>query len=333
MQDLVSLAVLFGSLLHGTRGSNVDTMNFLKLRGRLFATGYLRQTIIAKSRLACIRHLCSNSLVHCAVSYNRYDHRCVRAPISGYLINWDPNKFTVIDGDPNWASYITAVSKAIDRPSLLYLLDNVSKGKNLGGKDSQLDLIETGLTAWNGESGPRGINSHLRYLISDKNNRAEIPYKKGDGSYLIDFLGNFTIAVWVKTDTRVKGHFPMIEGRPNLRLPDFCFYPSKDHDQLFLSPNYPHHVYKSTINGTGKEFWRHVAVVYKGFGDVEFYLNGSNIGLISGPANEATWKLPNTLKLGNAEQFLQFFGAMACVTIHEEALSKEEIKTLMEICP
>ena len=125
---------------------------------------------------------------------------------------------------------------------------------------------------------------------------------------------------------------PIIEGQPADTLPDFWFAPSGNQDQLRLAPQKPEHTYYSAVNGTGKEFWRHVAVVYKGFKDVQFYLNGSRFGNTIIAGDQKVFNFPDRLYLGNHPKF-HFYGAMACVTIHEKALSQAEIEVLMETCP
>ena len=104
-------------------------------------------------------------------------------------------------------------------------------------------------------------------------------------------------------------------------------------DQLRLAPKAWVHYYNSPVNATGKQYWRHVAAVYKGFRDVQFYLNGSSFGqtIIGGDQNVLSF--PDRLGLGNNEVGLQLFGAMACVSIHEKALSQAEVAALMTVCP
>lgn len=313
--------------------ANVISFTFSKFPGRLLIAGYRGRTAVARSEMDCIRSLCAGRLTNCVMSFHDLDGYCIQAPVNVQLVAWDPDKFTKINNDPNWATYITKISPpAIDRPTLLYLLDSVNKGSNLGAKSTQLDLVETGLSMWNGV-GPRSSDSHLKYLVSNKDNRAQIPYKMTNGSYHINFSGQYTISAWVKTDISIRKWMPIIEGQPHDTVPDFWFYRSTNHDQLFSSRTYPEFQMFTTINGKGKQYWRHISVVYRGFKDWQFYLNGSNFGQVSFYGDTTSLRFPNTLHLGSNLEDLQFFGSMACVSIHEKAQSQAEVMVLMKSCP
>lgn len=316
---------------YGSTKANVNLMIYSKLENRIINQEYREKKFTAKSRIECIRSSCIHRINNCAVSYNSHNFRCMSAPVNGWIISYNKDKFTNIDN--SWTTYITKVStQVVVRPAVLYLLDNINKGYNFGDKGDHVNLIETGLDEWS-ESGPRGVHSHLLYLISGASNRAQIPYKTSSGSYLIDFTKPFTVAAWVKTDTSVVGIIPIIEGRSMHSIPDFWFASSKNQDQLNIGPKYPDHYYESQKNATGKQFWRHVAAVYRGYRDAQFYLNGSSFGQTKIFGNENLLALPDRLMLGNADHIKQFPGAMACVTIHEKALSQAEVAALMSLCP
>ena len=173
--------------------ANLHVTTFFKLQERVINPAYRHITIVVKSKIDCVRSLCVNQIERCAVSYNSNNRQCVSSHLNAWLILWSPDTFTDIDKD--WMTYITkGSSQSIVQPSVLYLLDATSRGKNLGKKGSPVNLIENGLTEWNGE-GPRGSMSHLTYLISGINNRAEIPFAIDGVSYHINFTGAYTIAL------------------------------------------------------------------------------------------------------------------------------------------
>ena len=78
------------------------------------------------------------------------------------------------------------------------MLDAENKGRNLGSKGRLLDMNEAGLTTWNTQ-GPRGAASNKKFVRLDASNAATIQ-NLHCGKHLLDFSGNFSIAVWVKTD-------------------------------------------------------------------------------------------------------------------------------------
>lgn len=325
MQYLVALSVVLLSVIK-SRSCETNIMTFTYLAERIINAEYRFRIITARSKIECIRSLCTNRLNYCAVSYNSHNFLCTSAPVSGWIIAYSVDKFTNIN--ENWTTYIT--KNSTDRPAVLYLLDSVSKGHNFGYKGNQINLIEDGLKKWDAK-GPRGVQSHLSYLISDESNRAEIPFEKEKNTYYIDFSGPCTIAAWVKTDTSVVHNLPIILGNFKNYFPFFRFLPNQD--QLRFAPNYNKHRYLSPVNDTGKQFWRHVAVVYRGFKDVHFYLNGSSFGQTIIEKEHDEINLPKRLYLGNDQNDDAFIGAMACVTIHESALTQAGVVALMSLCP
>lgn len=333
MRCIASMIVLICCVKWEPCEGCTETAIFSSLEGRVIKPGYKDKagSTGTKSMLNCIQFLCAGRFSKCAVSYNNLGRQCISTSVSGWLISWNPDLFT--DIDPSWSTFISkSVPQFVDRPAVLYLLDNVNKGIKLGSKGSDVDLIETGLIDWS-EQGPRGDHSHLKYLISGETNRAEIPYKMTNGLFRFDFTQQFTITSWVKTDTSVTKDFPILEGLPQGTAPDFAFSPSKNQDQLRMAPRFEVHAYISALNATGKQFWRHVAAVYKGFKDVQFYLNGSSFGPTLNSYNQDEILLPERQKFGNKISAKQFLGTFACLTIHEKALSQAEIEALMAVCP
>lgn len=266
----------------------------------------------------------------CIVSFHTKTGACRTITLSAAPLSWTKRFIFNNRSDTSWESFIPVES--LNTPSIFpegfWMMDNSLRGLNIGSKGNRLDSTDGNLT-WS-RKGPLDTRTNLRYshFISGETPQVQI---RQSSAFVLDFTTAHTVAVWVKTDA-VSALLPMLDGwnKPkNTYACHFWFYPSKNRDQLQWSAN---HFLLTTINGTDRLEWRHVAVTYAGGSQYTFYLNANPWPIwvtIVGTLDRVN---PDVINFGHRDDS-HLRGSMACISIFEKALTQAEIRTLMVNCP
>lgn len=287
------------------------------------------KTVRAVSLLDCVRSVCKCSFP-CAASYHMTSGRChgIALLITSQGLAKSQCLLTA-STDPYWVTFVSGQRQA-PKASVLWLLDSVCKGKNLGIKGSLLQMTTSGVAF--PTIGPHGASSSTRYCRLDANTKPEVQVYHGS-SYSIDFIHAFTIALWVKTND-VVANMPLLDGilmdgiSGNTYGTHFWFYGTQSQNQLCLAHN---RFLFSTVNGDERLQWRHVAVTFRGSNQYEMFRNGETWPISRNETTTITKVNPKKIHIGYRGSDI-FQGSMACVTIFEQALTKEDIRNLMTLC-
>lgn len=276
---------------------------------------------VKKSRIDCIAWCCMENS-GCISFFDPATQLCTQTALHPNLLRWMNNHLPHTDNVTK--AYLTS---DVEPPSLLCMLDNILKGKNIGSKGSQLEC-QLKNPSWV-SNGPRNIVSNIQYAADKGSSSGTIV-----GVPSLNLTQAFTFAVWMKVaDVSVKHPIPILEGRPNGCL-DWWFWPSYGYDQMLLSLSYTttnwvdyHSV--SKLNRTRRAFWRHLAVTFERIDNFHFYMDGWPIGVLRRKLADQKVSQPDTIELFS----FSFRGSIACVTIYERVLTVEEVRTLMDTCP
>ena len=292
---------------------------------------FVKSNTTALSELDCLMSSCECSM-ECVITFHRESGICLSALISPMPLEWMKECLFIASNDSSWTSItrIEAVQRNVtwNRPSGLWMLDNVLRGCNLGSHGHLLDSSETGI-AWS-VIGPRGSGSNLRYARLGSSTRPKVQILHG-GSVVLDFLKPISLLLWLKTDS-VTAFMPIIEGRSSLAS-------NGESAHIWFATNVLNQIWyrsvkgtKSTVNNQDRNNWRHMAFIYLGSNQYETYLNAQlwpEQTVLSG----MTVPQPTVIQFGYREPSFFFQGSMACIAIYEKAMTASEIKSVMTSCP
>ena len=300
-----------------------------------FINGVIKEQLSPKnskahSLLHCLFWSC-NGNKDCIGSYNKNTDACKTAIFKSAQLALSENAFDNIN-DKDWVSFTpTFLQLSLPTPVGLSMMDSLLRGKNLGSKGKLLDMSNTGL-AWSSK-GPLGSKSDLKYAqLININARPHILVLH-NGRYLLDLTKPFTLSLWMKSDPG-SFHAPIIEGW-NTDTKKYAFHVwlvSSLSDNRFHFQISSKRIWaRSTVYGYKKAAWRHLAAIYKGPGKFSLYLNATALPITK--LKTSVWKsTPNVINIGHRGSRI-FKGSMACISIFERALTQEEVRTLMQICP
>ena len=88
---------------------------------------------------------------------------------------------------------------------------------------------------------------------------------------------------------------------------------------------------KSFKNGANKQFWRHIAVTYRGGNNYSFFLNGTFWPISEKYLFNKT-EFADIVNIGHRGASV-FKGALACIAYSESPLELDQVRTLMHSCP
>lgn len=286
-------------------------------------------SITADSLLGCLIRTCAG-LDRCVVSFNVNTGACRVVNSRVQLLSWSRTEVLDINADDKnaWHTFAPIAitqADALPHPLGLWLLDSTTRGSNLGSRGHALNFTETGIK-WNAE-GPRRLSTGLTYARLDGYHRGFIT-NRINGSFALHFTKAFTVGFWVRTDNRA-AFLPIINGQTNsVDVAYIWFRPSYYFDQITF---YGKETVVSSRESRDKLFWRHMAVVYDGI-NYSLYLNATAWEVSSKAANSRQNVDPETILLGYRPGYV-LIGAMACLSFFDEALTLEQVRTLMQICP
>lgn len=337
MQTVFSFVLAYGAILCEASASDIISRGcqYSKMAGALnesflAARSINKRKIAAHSEMECVMTTCDCS-TRCIASFYRPSGTCLSATITSLPLEWLKQCDLLIDAsDGSWATYISSqalTSEASERPSALWLLDDMFRGCNLGSKGRQLDCSETGVT-WDAV-GPLGKASRQRFARLDNNSRPVIEVSH-EGQFLLNFNQSFTMMVWVKTDDVPPLKSPILDGisKGNQSL-QMWFWPGANQSQIFVG-----HVrsFSSEIKAEGRLQWRHLSLVYAN--DYKLFLNASKWEILS-KYHAAKAAQPDILTVGFRfnDRLNYYQGSMACIAIFERALQIEKIESFMNYCP
>ena len=191
-------------------------------------------------------------------------------------------------------------------------------GKNLGSKKGW-DLPLKSSTCR--ETNSMSIFSWENLEIC-KNHYVELPITI-NGVKAFDYSRDFTIAAWMKIDTKIPVKYvQIVQSDPT----HFAFY-EKGNEKAFalyfeFTPlDYTYTTYKYEDSNS----WQHVAVVFKQPRDIKFYCNAKELPLML--KLEAGFKFAEPKLFKFVDFRVAWFGFIAMV---QRSLSEEEISKLMK---
>ncbi len=213
----------------------------------------------------------------------------------------------------------------------LWAFDSVCRGRNLGTKGRLLDSSETNV---NWTAHPLECpNSELKIAHIGAGSELMAALRHG-GTQLLNFTQPFTLGLWLKTDD-VYGRMPILDGyndEARARTLQFGFLWSFYQNQLMVIG---YRKIFSVKNLPGRTTWRHIAVMYLGGTEYDFFLNGRRINpfdngtLVS--ARQDTDRLFIGMVAYNRGSFLQ--AKLACVSMFERSMTADELEKWTATCP
>ena len=317
-----------------------------EIRGRLTDTRYLTQIDISsicgkgKNQYRCNKNLCLKKVCgdkrQCIAGYRLSDSAC-------HEIDLTPRLILILHPDrivKRGTGYIIMIIykgkiKSILRPIIFWLLDDLSRGINLGSAQQRLD-ISVHAMSWS-TCGPRGCGKR-KFAYHENDLKSQLNYVElfQNNRWLLRWSQAFTISLWVKTEG--DGQMAIFDNDNSvLRGEGMDFWFWCDTSQLAISENGradgPTILTKSTNEDRYK--WRHIAATYTGDpNSVKFFRNGRE------------WPQENHLRMKpkdskylilltkrpSSSKF-RFIGAVACISVFQASLSSDEIRTVMNNCP
>lgn len=303
------------------------TAPFLCHRGKVLSDSFRGKTTHARSKIGCLQSVCpDNSLLTCAASFRPTDRQCIAS--SSPADHVTANLGSALDDASDWTTLIARTSAPpFVRPPVLWPLTSTSKGRNEGSRGSDLDLVITGLTSWNAD-GPRA--SGPKVLAVTTSNQAYIQLMK-NGNRLLKFDSQFSLGAWIKTNG--PEFISIFEGDPHESLAFMLFKFNSSNDEFHFRVAYPGHYYRAILSAASNKFWRHAAVVYRGVGDIQFFLNGSTVPITTSMHTDTHVNQPSKLLFGRTAMSSKYNFHIACFAVYERALEQNEIAKLMQSCP
>lgn len=288
-----------------------------------FHNGYYAKNTTASSKMTCLFRNCGCQ-TRCAITTLGVVH-CSVAPLSALLINWLQPLFVPTSESSPGFSFAPKIRISLERPSALWMLDNVYHCRNLGSKGGA-DLDCVGSTpAWTA-MGPV-VSSHIRYSHFNADSHIRVQMKH-NSRLTLDFWQTFTLALWIKTDSVLKSQ-PIFDGYKTgfSQTMHFWFYP--DQRYLYIRGK---KTMTTARNSTNIFQWRHIALLNRNNLRFDMFVDGHQRAT-SFSAGQIERTAPEVLYLGyrNGDNF--FAGSMACIAFYERILTTSEIQALMESCP
>lgn len=298
-------------------GAQLSTARFDAVPGKVLSAAVQDASGRGRSKADCVRALCQPAL-SCAVSFHAASGTCTAASINTRLFGWTIG--ASLTSDPSWTTLLPRSSAVtLELPAGLWSLNPVNRGRQLGTSGSSLNIVETGLANWNC-AGPTGSP----VLSLTTSNQAVI-----NNANLLNFNSHFTIAAWVSTNGPKA--VAIVEGTPFGSI-SFMLLKSGTSDELHLRLQYPKHYYRAKMDAAANRYWRHVAVVYRGVDNVQYFLNATSLTLTEKDYRDTSVIKPSRFLFGRTSLASNNF-CMACLAVFERALSGAQLQDLMHTCP
>ena len=287
----------------------------------------------------CFDKLCPDK-INCVIAFSEnYGFKCYALWIPAQVIIWA--RKTVLIPDTKWEIAFAKKNLLSKKPTILWLLDEVTRHRNLGTGGKQLDMQPP--TAKYLKFNTPGPRKNVDLLYGSNRYKSVIDLRvSGSNTPLFDFSKSFTVAMWIKTERmtgrdRQEVYFTLFDTFPIYHAVRWYLAPQTHKNEMRFRRNYGYFNYAfSSVNNTVDiDEWRHVALVVRSNVDnPDFYLEGYTMGNYRKIVNGSHLPVCSHITMWNgAMGNSPFRGAIACAAFFPYVLSGSEIRILRNNCP